>query len=301
MKKFWKMIASAAIAASMVSMTVVSVSAADYGNPPSYSEPEKVPETPADPETPAPGSTAEEPVKVVTDDTVKEALKADEPVIYVEAEKASVKEDAIGEIAKSDKPVTFVSEECSVTIDPALITEVKAINLAMEISVTNQDTINEMFGEDSGIEFDGTAIAIEPAQKGDFGMTLSVTIPAAKVADLDVESVKVYYVSDDGEISLMEDAVTINADGSISVAISHASGYIITDEEIEIPAGEEIYEIEDEEEEEEEEETFEEVDADTEEEAPADNNPGTGVALAGTAVLALISAAAVATTAKKRK
>ena len=66
--------------------------------------------------------------------------------------------------------------------------------------------------------------------------------------------------------------------GSISVAISHASGYIITDEEIEIPAG----------------------NADTDGE-PADSNPGTGVALAGTAVLALISAATVATTAKKRK
>ena len=182
MKKFWKMIASAAIAASMVSMTAVSVSAADYGNPPSYSEPEKVPETPA------PGSTADEPVKVVTDDTVKEALKADEPVIYIESEKATVKEDAIGEIAKSDKPVTFVSEDCSITIDPALITEVKAINLAMDISVDTS------LAENSGIEMPANAITLIPAQKGDFGMTLSVTIPAANVADLDVESVKVYYV-----------------------------------------------------------------------------------------------------------
>lgn len=280
MKKFWKMIASVAIAASMVSMTAVSVSAVDYGNPPSYTKPDPVPSTPE--------TTPETPVSVVTDDTVKEALKADEPVIYIETEKASVKEDAIGEIAKSDKPVTFEAEEYAVTIDPALITEVKAINLAMEISVTNQDTINEMFGEDSGIEFDGTAIAIQPAQKGDFGMTLTVTIPAATVKTLKTESVFVYYISDDAEITLLEDVLTVNADGSISVAISHASGYIITDEEIELPEGEEIDDVDT------------EVDAD-DEKAPTDDNPGTGVALAGTAVLALISAAAVATTAKKRK
>ena len=280
MKKFWKMIASAAIAASMVSMTAVSVGAVDYGQTPSYQEPEKVPDKPE--------TTPETPVSVVTDDTVKEALKADEPVIYIETEKASVKEDAIGEIAKSDKPVTFEAEEYAITIDPALITEVKAINLAMDISVGAE---NSSLAEDSGIEMPENAITLIPAQKGEFGMTLSVTIPAAKVADLDVDAVKVYYVSDDGEVSLIEDAVTVNADGSISVAISHASGYIITDEEIELSDGEEIDDVD----------TEVDSDADDEEAPATDNNPGTGVALAGTAVLALISAAAVATTAKKRK
>ena len=278
MKKFWKMIASAAIAASMVSMTAVSVGAVDYGQTPSYQEPEKVPDKPE--------TTPETPVSVVTDDTVKEALKADEPVIYIEPEKASVKEDAIGEIAKSDKPVTFEAEEYAITIDPALITEVKAINLAMDISVGAE---NSSLAEDSGIEMPENAITLIPAQKGDFGMTLSVTIPAAKIADLDVDAVKVYYVSDDGEISLIEDAVTVNADGSISVAISHASGYIITDEEIELPEGEVLDDVDT------------DVDADDEKAPTTDDNPGTGVALAGTAVLALISAAAVATTAKKRK
>lgn len=275
MKKFWKMIASVAIAASMISMTAVSVSAVDYGNPPSYTKPDPVPSTPE--------TTPETPVSVVTDDTVKGALKADEPVVYIEAEKASVKEDAIGEIAKSDKPVTFEAEEYAVTIDPALISEVKAINLAMDISVDTS------LAEDSGIEMPENAITLIPAQKGDFGMTLSVTIPAAKIADLDVDAVKVYYVSDDGEISLIEDAVTVNADGSISVAISHASGYIITDEEIELPEGEVLDDVDT------------DVDADDEKAPTTDDNPGTGVALAGTAVLALISAAAVATTAKKRK
>lgn len=288
MKKFWKMIASAAIAASMVSMTALSVSAVDYGNKPSYTEPEKVEDKTE--------TTPEEPVKVVTEDTVKEALKADEPVVYIEPEKASVKEDAIGEIAKSDKPVTFEAEEYAITIDPALITEVKAINLAMDIAVGGE---NSSIASDNGIEVPDNAITIIPAQKGEFGMTLSVTIPAAKVADLDVESVKVYYVSDDGEITLIEDAVTVNADGSISVAISHASAYVITDEEIEIPAGEEIDEIEVDDDADEDADDAD-VDADADEE-PADSNPGTGVALAGTAVLALISAAAVATTAKKRK
>ena len=226
MKKFWKMIASAAIAASMVSMTAVSVGAVDYGQTPSYQEPEKVPDKPE--------TTPETPVSVVTDDTVKEALKADEPVIYIEPEKASVKEDAIGEIAKSDKPVTFEAEEYAITIDPALITEVKAINLAMDISAGAE---NSSLAEDSGIEMPENAITLIPAQKGEFGMTLVVTIPADVLGDLDADKAALYYVADDGSVTKMSaEALTFDEDGCAIIRISHASEYVISTVDISKPA-----------------------------------------------------------------
>ena len=128
------------------------------------------------------------------------------------------------------------------------------------------------------------AIVITPAQKGDFGMTVTVTIPAESVKNLNTESIFVYYVSDDGETTLLEDVVTVNDDGSISVSISHASSYIITDEEIQLNGDDDDADDDD----------------DMVDEGTTDNNPGTGVACTA-AALAAVSAAAIAVAAKKRK
>ena len=267
-----KLLVSALLAAAMVSFSSVSAFAANYAVDPGYDEPEKV--------TEEAGTTPENPTKVVTDDTIKEVLKSDEPVVYIDSDKATVKEDAIGEIAKGDKPVTFEADEYSVTIDPADIDEVKAINLAMDVDVC----------EEGDYAYD--AIVITPAQKGDFGMTVTVTIPAAKAKNLNTKSLFVYYVSDDGESTLLEDVVTVNADGSISVSISHASSYIITDEEISLDGDAD----------EDDDDAADDADDadDMVDDGAADNNPGTGVACTA-AALAAISAAAVAVASKKRK
>ena len=274
-----KLLVSALLAAAMVSFSSVSAFAANYAVDPGYDEPEKV--------TEEAGTTPDNPTKVVTDDTIKEVLKSDEPVVYIDSDKATVKEDAIGEIAKGDKPVTFEADEYSVTIDPADIDEVKAINLAMDVDVCDEG------------DYAYDAIVITPAQKGDFGMTVTVTIPAAKAKNLNTESLFVYYVSDDGESTLLEDVVTVNADGSISVSISHASSYIITDEEISLDG--DADEDDDVAADDDDDAADDADDADDMvEDGAADNNPGTGVACTA-AALAAVSAAAVAVAAKKRK
>ena len=281
-----KHLVSALLAAAMVSFASVSAFAADYAVDPGYDEPEKV--------TEEAGTTPENPTSVVTDDTIKEVLKSDEPVVYIETDKATVKEDAIGAIAKGDKPVTFEADEYSVTIDPALIDEVKPINLAMEIDVIDNDTYED-------IEISGTSIVITPAQKGDFGMTVTVTIPAASVKNLNTKSIFVYYVSDDGETTLLEDVVTVNADGSVSISISHASSYLITDEEIPLDGDEYDVEVDDADDDAADDTADDADDADDMvDEGTTDNNPGTGVACTA-AALAAVSAAAVAVAAKKRK
>ncbi|MGN0578781.1 MAG: hypothetical protein ACI4J4_09180 [Ruminiclostridium sp.] len=280
MKKFnGKLLVSGLLTAAMVSFASVSAFAADYAVDPGYDKPEKV--------TEEAGTTPENPTSVVTDDTIKEVLKSDEPVVYIESDKATVKEDAIGEIAKGDKPVTFEADEYSVTIDPADIEEVKPINLAMDI---------EVYDEGDYEDAESAAIVITPAQKGDFGMTVTVTIPAASVKKLNTKALLVYYVSDDGEYTLLEDVVTVNADGSVSISISHASSYLITDEEILFDNDEDDDDVAVDDDA----DDAADDDDDMVEDGAADNNPGTGVACTA-AALAAVSAAAVAVAAKKRK
>lgn len=321
MKKFRKVIASLIVAASMISLTTVTASAADYGVTPSYpapSNPVVQPSTPStdedktedktNEETPAGDSSesdtkdavvsvgsTEDPVETVTEETVANAIaaviadeNATEVVIHVGEEEATITEAAIGEIAKNDVVVTLKSTNCTVTIDPALITEVKDIDLAMNIFKAEDDV--------EGVSVPTGALVIAPAQKGDFGMTVTVTVPAETVTALNTDDIFCYYISDDGEVEDLSDAITVNEDGSISVAISHASQYVITDVEIAIE-GEAEEEIEIDEE--------YEVDDDSASDSDAsdnvDDNPGTGVALFGSAVLAVVSAAAATATAKKRK
>lgn len=279
MKKFRKVIVSLVTVASMISFAAVNASAVDYGVDPDYNEPSNPTVQPETPDDSVVVGSAEEPVETVTEETISSAIdavvadsNATSVTIYVGEEEATITEAAIGEIAKNDVVVTLKSESCTVTIDPALITEVKDIDLAMNVFTAEDDV--------EGVSVPKGAIVIAPAQKGDFGMTVEVTVPAETVKALSTDTVFFYYISDNGEIEDLSDKITVNEDGSISVAISHASQYVVTDEEIVVedkaPAG----------------------DADASENGGS--NPGTGVSLFGTAALAVSSVVAAAT-AKKRK
>ena len=291
MKKLSKIIVSALVAASVASLAAVSVSAADYGSVPSYPTP-STPSAPSTSEDTDNANSEKNPADVVTEDVVADAIE-NGGVVYV-TEDATVSEAAIGAIAEADEPVTFVTDTCTITIDPATITEVGAIDLTMAIDVAGSADVN-------GVDVPKSAIVIAPAQKGEFGMTVVVTIPAATVSDLDTDNLYFYYISDDGEVTDLSEDITVNDDGSVSVSISHASEYVITDEEIEVASDDEAEDDTDDDvtvDDADDDDTDSVVDAGT---ADADDtNPGTGVAL-GTAALAAISAAAVAVTAKKRK
>jgi hypothetical protein len=160
---------------------------------------------------------------VVDEEAVKDAIANGTVIDVVVADgKALVQEAAIGEIAKGDKPVTFkVADDasgfdCYITIDPKSITKVQAINLAMNIQVVEEGTLGE-------------GVMITPAQKGDFGMTLYVTIEAGAFANIDLAKANLYYISDALEITLIPNGFTVNADKSVTVGIPHASAYVITD------------------------------------------------------------------------
>lgn len=220
-----KFIVSAIIAAAMASATAVSVSAdVDYPRAPVYA-PVSGSTTSATDTSTSTGSSDEktdESTTVASEDAVEAAIKAGKDVeLKVADGKAAVSESAIGLIAAGDEAVTFDVDtddiDYTVTIDPSDIKEVKAINLALDVEVAEDD--------DTG----ATCIIITPAQKGDFGMTIQITLPAAAFEDIDLDAAELYYVNDDGEVSLVADGLTVNSDGSVTIKISHASYYVISD------------------------------------------------------------------------
>jgi len=244
-----KFIATAVIASMVASAASISASAAiNYGYapyyPPAVTVPTTSPSTSSDtqaattttPATPATDDADEkdEGASVAGESTVEEAIKngGEVKLSVNDNGDAVVQEAAIAAIAKGDKPVTFDVDtdegvDYSITIDPKSITDAKAINLAMVINVEPSST------EVEGADVTSGAILIYPAQKGDFGMTLNITIPASALEGINIENCQLYYVSDDGEVSLVEDAISDNGDGSITVSISHASYYVVTDVDLE--------------------------------------------------------------------
>lgn len=208
-----KLIVCTIVAAAMASVSAVSVSAVDYGGGASPSTETPSTTTVTDTTTTdnnstttttTAGTSADAPATVVTDKAVDEAIAAatnsgsKEATLFMTEDangKATVQEAAIAEIAKSDVTVTVEvtsdsGTDYSITIDPKLITKAKAINLTMDITVDTDEGAAV-----SGVEVPAGSIVIAPAQKGEFGMTLQVTIPAAAVADVDTSNARLYYIA----------------------------------------------------------------------------------------------------------
>jgi hypothetical protein len=218
-----KFIVSAIIAAAMASATAVSAGAANYYHAPVYAPVSGSAAT----STTTPSTTTNTDTKteesttgtVASDDAVTSAIKAGKAVdLKVADGKATVSEAAIGAI---EKAVTFNVDtddiDYTVTIDPADIKEVKAINLAMAIEVAEDDATG------------ASCVIITPAQKGDFGMTIQITLPAAAFEGIDLDAAELYYVDDNGNTTVVDGGLTVNSDKSVTIKISHASYYVIAD------------------------------------------------------------------------
>ncbi len=253
MKKFSaKFVVSALAAAMMLSASAVSVSAIDYGVV-TPTVPTPVVTTTTTAATTAPADAAGDDASdsdadttavagVVTakevENKIADAVKAgkEEVTISVAEDsttgKVTVQESAVADIAKSPVPVTFDVKPASgtsysVTIDPKSITNAKSVNLGMQI-LTGSDISAAAAALDLEVPVTNDAIIIAPMMKGNFGMDLTITLPASAVDGMDVDNAVLYYISDDGEITALEDALTVNADGSVSITISHASAYVIS-------------------------------------------------------------------------
>lgn len=216
MKKLLSVLCSVAIT---VSFLTVSAFASDYAENPGY-----VVITPPPANT---GTTPSAPAQTTTDDQVKAAIQENKPIYIDASAPATITKSALAEIAKSDKPVTFEAADYSLTIDPSDITDsAKAIDLSMEIGM-GADAANLV---SSDIELPANAIVISPSAQGQFGFAVTITLPASALSDAGIDPAKarVFYIADDGTVSEVGE-VTVNADGSVSVKIDHASQYVIAE------------------------------------------------------------------------
>ncbi len=233
MKKLNLKFIASLIAAGIVASAAVSASAADYGWTPHY--------VPADSSTSTgstDGATATDPAKnatIIGISDVESAIKNGKPIEVTVDDNGDVivTEAAIGVIAKGDVAVTIkVSDPNSdtdyeIVIDPALIKEVTQINIAMKITIPTEDKTVD------GVEVPAGSVIIEPAQKGDFHMTLEIIIPSDAFDAIDLDEAGLYYVND-GDVE-EQDGLTVNKN-TVSVLLSHASAYVITD--VDLTAGE---------------------------------------------------------------
>ena len=334
-----KFILSALLVSAMVCSTAVTASAVVYPEtsatvtaapgpmffpaPSATAAPATTEATEETTETPDEPAAEAEPTSVVTEASVEAALESDADVIVIEitpsaSGKITIQEAAIAAIKESGKTVVLVNEKdgYKITIDPALIEEPKQLNLAMDINSSSKATTKD------GVEIPANAIVIKPAQKGEFGLTLQLTFDLGD--DLDPDNLYLFYITDVGEIEDYSDDLTVDGD-EVTVSLSHASEYVITDEDITAEDENEVDDntpIDDDEPDididvdDEPDATVDDEQEDTSKtETPSDTtggliidgentdgNPITGTSIVfGTLAVTALSAAAIAVTSKKRK
>lgn len=291
-----KFIASVLMAGIMAASASVTASAiTDYSGPeaPAGSAPTKT-------IAKVSGISADAPTPVITADILEEAIKDakdGKATVYATESKngkITITSETMGELAKGDTILEVVVEsttgiDYTIVIDPADIEDVKAINIAMVIEITNEGTtIN-------GVAVPAGSLIIKTGMKYDYGCTLRIYIDKKYVNELAKEDSKLYSISAEGGVAKdITEELTVEGDGSVSVVVSHGATLIITKDELNSADAEYAAAAV-------EETGIEDAKSDN---APIviagdnDMNPGTGVSLALGALA--LSAAAVAVT-KKRK
>ena len=312
-----KLMISAMLAAAVLATSAISASAADYTVEPDYAAVEAQ-ETAivSDPEA---GASAAKATPVLTEAAVEAAIAAatasNEATVTIFAKesvndsKVVIQEAALEAIKESGKTVTLQvapsakapenAVKYAVTIDPALISsdvDYSKLDFGMNITAANaaDDAADELV--------EAGDIVIAPNMDGEFGLTLTVTIPASATKDLDPAKAALYHDDEKGNITKEPDgALTFGANGNVAITISHSSRYIISNEDVTTRASGSVEAGTD---------TKQPVQtAEDTSKTPAtidngtannnDSNPTTGVAIA-VGSLAVFAAAAVATS-KKRK
>ncbi|MDR2558288.1 MAG: hypothetical protein LBC86_01900 [Oscillospiraceae bacterium] len=115
-----------------------------------------------------------------------------------------------------------------IEIDPARITsEARETDLNIDIQITSQG--NQVSGVPAN------SIVIRPFDHGEFGFEISFVLSAEELeeAGLNGNSARLWHIDDDGKV--VEDGrVTRNNDGSVTIGITRASYYVMSEDE---PAG----------------------------------------------------------------
>jgi len=98
-------------------------------------------------------------------------------------------------------------------------------------------------GDSDNAKIPGNSILLTPNFSGEFGFEIQFTVSSAQLAEkgLNGNNVKLFYIDYEGKVTDMG-KVKLNLDGSVSIAISHASRYILCEEEP-VPSGDSRYNL----------------------------------------------------------
>ena len=280
-----KAVACTALAAAMTASAAVSAGAVDYASKPSYTPPASQSSSPV---YSAPGRSSMTAISKIAESDIAGAITSSlktkhDAVVYVSGANISLNADSVAAIANAEAPITFSAGKYSVTIDPSTVFDVKDINIAMALYVgENSTNVN-------GVSVPAGSVVISPRQKGDFGMTMKVRIPSSQLKGVDLKKANLYFISENGVVTKVDDALTVNTNGSVAVSLTHGAMFVISDKDLlrQLPT-----------------ENVEAFDGmltnETTEIISSESSSADGIVL-GAAVLAAVSAAVLAAAAKKKR
>jgi len=104
----------------------------------------------------------------------------------------------------------------------------------VSVVVVTDDNIEEALKGVKGVDkvmLTDSFILFSANKHGDVNGVRSVKVTAAqlKAAGLGTNDIGLYYIDDNGVISEVKNAITLNADGSITVKFTHFSAYVLSD------------------------------------------------------------------------
>ena len=170
-------------------------------------------------------------VDTIPEKDVKDALESKKPLVKI-AEGAStiISKKSLQDIKKSGKSLsTELPSGVVVTIDPSSITDkAREADLNVKITVVVKARMVD------GIPAPDHSIVIKPPEIDDFGFSMSVKITARQVADagISVKKAKLVRIDDKGIYTDATGSITVNDDGSITVGIKHALGYVLSEKDL---------------------------------------------------------------------
>jgi hypothetical protein len=154
---------------------------------------------------------------------------SDSSIIIGENAPTIISADSLQAIREAGGHVTFeLPSGVIITINPDEITDVAIdfdLNIEFVITINSQKTIN-------GVSIPDNSIVILFNTHGEFGFEISVDIPQWKFIEsgIEVDTVKFYYINGSGNVTEYRENLTNNGDGTVTIKMTHASGYVLTKE-----------------------------------------------------------------------
>ena len=158
-----------------------------------------------------------------------DALESARPSIQISAgELAILSRESIQLLRESGKILEIeLPNGLVIRIDSSSITSfVTALNINIDVEITGQETIVH------DVLFPANSIVIAPSAHGEFGLAISFDISAKQLADagLDASNIRLFHINIEGVVT-EAGIVRLNDDGSVTITISHASLYLLSEEE----------------------------------------------------------------------